>query len=138
MPGLVDAQLAMYQGATILAQAEPEPPEGAEFGKASPIGIPVVLLLLIITIALVWNMNSRLKNLPASFDPEDPEADQLVDEGTDRSGVVADPEGDEETGDAEGAEGNVDTSNNEDAEGSGANPITPGDDGGDTQQPGDR
>lgn len=123
MPGLIDAQLAVYQGATILAQAEPEPPEGAEFGKASPIGIPVVLLLLIITIALVWNMNSRLKNLPASFDPEDPEADQLVDEGTDRSGVVADPEGDEETGDAEGP---------------GANPITPGEDGGDTQQPGDR
>lgn len=135
MPGLIDAQLAVYQGATILAQAEPEPPEGAEFGKASPIGIPVVLLLLIITIALVWNMNSRLKNLPASFDPEDPEADQLVDEGTDRSGVVADPEGDEETGDAEG---HVDTSSTGDTEGSGANPITPGDDGGDTQQPGDR
>ena len=129
MPGLVDAQLAMYQGATILAQAEPEPPEGAEFGKASPIGIPVVLLLLIITIALVWNMNSRLKNLPASFDPEDPEADQLVDEGTDRSGVVADPEGDGETGGTEGAAG---------TEGSGANPITPGEDGGDTPQPGDR
>lgn len=138
MPGLIDAQLAVYQGATILAQAEPEPPEGAEFGKASPIGIPVVLLLLIITIALVWNMNSRLKKLPASFDPEDPEADQLVDEGTDRSGVVADPEGDEETGDAEGPEGPVGTSSNGDAEGSGANPITPGDDGGDTQQPGDR
>lgn len=89
MPGMVDAQLAMYQGATILAQAEPEPPEGAEFGKASPIGIPVVLILLIITVALVWNMNSRIKKLPESFDPDEPEADQLVDEGTDRSGVAA-------------------------------------------------
>ena len=122
MPGLLDAQLAVYQGATILAQAEPEPPEGAEFGKASPIGIPVVLLLLIVTVALVWNMNSRLKNLPDSFDPDDPEADQLVDEGTDRSGVVSDAAG--EAG--------------SDAADSGANPVTPTDDGGDPTEPGGR
>lgn len=109
MPGLVDAQLAVYHSATILAQAEPEPPEGAEFGKASPIGIPVVLLLLIVTVALVWNMNSRLKNLPESFDPEDPEADQLVDEGTDRSGVSGAEDGDTDApADAAAADPDVD------------------------------
>ncbi|HHX84625.1 MAG TPA: hypothetical protein GX694_04720 [Actinomycetales bacterium] len=62
-------------------------PKGPEFGKASPIGIPVVLLLLIATILLVRNMNKHIKNLPESFDTEHPEADQLADEGTDRAGV---------------------------------------------------
>lgn len=60
---------------------------GPEFGKASPIGIPVVLLLLIATVLLIRNMNKHIKNLPESFDAEHPEPDQLADEGTDRSGV---------------------------------------------------
>lgn len=81
--------MVAHQSIVFLSQAENEPPEGPEFGKASPIGIPVVLLLLIATVLLVWNMNKRIKNLPASFDEENPEADQLADEGTDRSGVAA-------------------------------------------------
>lgn len=89
MVTVADAHLALYSTVSVLAQAEPEPPQGPEFGKASPIGIPVVLLLLIATVLLVWNMNSRLKNLPESFDEANPEADQLADEGTDRSGVLA-------------------------------------------------
>ena len=54
-----------------------------------------MLLLLIATVLLVWNMNKRIKNLPASFDEENPEADQLADEGTDRSGVEAGPGSDQ-------------------------------------------
>src|SRR5699024_12378511 len=64
-------------------------PVGPEFGKASPLGIPVVLLLLIATVLLIRNMNKHIKNLPESFDAEHPEPDQLVDEGTDRAGVQA-------------------------------------------------
>ncbi|MCP6274903.1 hypothetical protein NL452_26765, partial [Klebsiella pneumoniae] len=53
----------------------------------SPIGIPVILLLLIATVLLIRNMNKHIKNLPESFDTEHPEPDQLADEGTDRGAV---------------------------------------------------
>ncbi len=43
---------------------------GPEFGKASPIGLLVVVLLLIATCALVWSMNKHLKKLPETFDPD--------------------------------------------------------------------
>jgi hypothetical protein len=55
---------------------------GPDFGKASPFGLVVVVLLLIGTIALVWSMNKHLKKLPESFDPEHPEPDQAIDDGT--------------------------------------------------------
>jgi hypothetical protein len=64
---------------------------GPEFGKASPFGLLVVVLLLAGTFALVWSMNRHLKRLPESFDPEHPEPDQAVDEGTvDPDAVEAD------------------------------------------------
>lgn len=62
-------------------------PRGPEFGKASPIGIPIIMVLLIATILLVWNMNKRIKNLPDSFDEDNPQADQREDEGTDSAAV---------------------------------------------------
>jgi hypothetical protein len=55
---------------------------GPDFGKASPFGLVVVVILLIGTFLLVWSMNKHLKKLPESFDPEHPESDQAVDEGT--------------------------------------------------------
>ncbi|GAS97400.1 hypothetical protein RMCC_4366 [Mycolicibacterium canariasense] len=55
---------------------------GPDFGKASPLGLVIVVLLLIGTFALVWSMNRHLKRLPESFDPDHPEPDQAVDEGT--------------------------------------------------------
>jgi hypothetical protein len=55
---------------------------GPDFGKASPVGLVVVVLLLIATFLLVWSMNRQLKKLPESFDPESPEPDQAVDDGT--------------------------------------------------------
>ena len=79
----------------ILAQQQQGGPLGPEFGKASPIGIPVVLLLLIATVLLIRNMNKHIKNLPQSFDTEHPEADQLADEGTDRAGVDEGTAGDD-------------------------------------------
>jgi len=55
---------------------------GPDFGKASPFGLLVVVLLLLGTFALIRSMNRRLRNLPESFDREDPAADQAVDDGT--------------------------------------------------------
>ncbi|MBI3227138.1 MAG: hypothetical protein HYZ39_18990 [Mycolicibacterium cosmeticum] len=55
---------------------------GPDFGKASPLGLVVVVLLLVGTFALVWSMNKHLKRLPESFDPDHPEPDQAIDEGT--------------------------------------------------------
>ena len=55
---------------------------GPDFGKASPFGLVVVVILLIGTFLLVWSMNKHLKRLPESFDRENPEPDQAIDEGT--------------------------------------------------------
>jgi len=66
---------------TVLAEEAPRN-TGPDFGKASPFGLLVLVLLLIGTFALVWSMNRHLKRLPESFDPEHPEPDQAVDDGT--------------------------------------------------------
>ncbi len=55
---------------------------GPDFGKASPFGLVMVVLLLIGTVTLVWSMNRHLKKLPESFDRDNPEPDQAVDDGT--------------------------------------------------------
>ncbi|GGK48237.1 hypothetical protein [Nocardia camponoti] len=65
-------------------------PTGPEFGKASPFGLLLVLILLAGTVLLVISMNKHLKNLPESFEPAHPEADQAADEGTDPGAVTLD------------------------------------------------
>ena len=47
------------QSATLLLAADN--PEGPEFGKSSPFGLLIILLLLIGTALLIWSMNSQLK-----------------------------------------------------------------------------
>ena len=66
----------------LILLADPPRQSGPDFGKASPAGLVVTLLLLISVIALVWSMNRHLRKLPESFDPEHPEPDQAVDDGT--------------------------------------------------------
>jgi hypothetical protein len=46
---------------------------GPDFGKASPFGLVIIVLLLIGTFALVWSMNRHLRKLPKSFDSDDAE-----------------------------------------------------------------
>ena len=58
-------------------------PKGPEFGKASPLGLLVIILLLVGTALLIRSMNTQLKKLPETFDTEHPEPDQAFDEGTD-------------------------------------------------------
>jgi len=52
---------------------------GPDFGKASPFGLVIVVLLLIATFLLVWSMNRHLRKLPESFD-DDAEPNQAADE----------------------------------------------------------
>jgi hypothetical protein len=56
---------------------------GPDFGKASPVGLLIVVVLLISTLFLLRSMNRQLKKVPESFDPKHPEPDQAADEGTD-------------------------------------------------------
>jgi len=77
---------------TMSVLADPPRNTGPDFGKASPLGLLVVVLLLIGVFILVWSMNRHLKKLPATFDREHPEPDQTVDEGT--IGVELDEAGD--------------------------------------------
>jgi hypothetical protein len=70
--GLLAVQL---DPTTVLAQSDVQDPggQGPEFGKAAPVGLVLVLLLLIGTVLLVRNMNRRLRRLPTSFpDPDAP------------------------------------------------------------------
>ena len=55
--------------------ADPPKNSGPDFGKASPLGLLVVVLLLIGVFILVWSMNKHLKKLPKSFDGEPLEGD---------------------------------------------------------------
>jgi hypothetical protein len=69
---------------TLLAQ-DPPRQTGPDFGKASPFGLLVLVLLLIGTFLLVWSMNRHLKKLPKSFDePDEPvveRADEAAENG---------------------------------------------------------
>ena len=56
---------------------------GPDFGKASPVGLLVVVLLLIGVFALMWSMNRHLKKIPQSFDT--PENEQSLDKSEVRS-----------------------------------------------------
>ncbi|MGW1743835.1 hypothetical protein ACWCPQ_34140 [Nocardia sp. NPDC001965] len=82
---MATAQLSVF--ATALLAQTPGTPTGPEFGKASPLGLAIVLILLAGTFLLVRSMNKHLKNLPETFEPEHPEPDQEADEGTEH-GVI--------------------------------------------------
>lgn len=64
---------------TVIADGTPQH-TGPDFGKASPLGLLVVVLLVIATVLLVRSMNRQLKKVPKSFDGDHPERDQAVDD----------------------------------------------------------
>ena len=56
----------------VLAQDPAPPPgKGEEFGKASPVGLVVLVVLFLATILQVRSMNKHLRQVPASFDASD-------------------------------------------------------------------
>lgn len=76
--------LAAWATDAVVLAADQEP-KGPEFGKASPLGLLIIIVLLIAVFLLIRSMNRQLKKLPESFDTEHPEADQAFDEGTETS-----------------------------------------------------
>jgi hypothetical protein len=66
----------------LLADEPPPNNTGPDFGKASPFGLLIVVLLLVGTFFLVRSMNKHLRKLPKSFDRDSPEPDQVADDGT--------------------------------------------------------
>ncbi len=66
----------------LLADDQQPRDSGPDFGKASPFGLAVVVLLLVGTFLLVWSMNRHLRKLPESFDRSDPGPDQSADDST--------------------------------------------------------
>ncbi|MGV0793347.1 hypothetical protein [Mycolicibacterium sp. XJ1819] len=56
----------------LLAQTQPRE-TGPDFGKASPFGLLVIVLLLIGVFLLVRSMNRHLRKVPKSFDDVNPE-----------------------------------------------------------------
>jgi hypothetical protein len=68
---------------TLSVLAEPPKNTGPDFGKASPLGLLVVVLLLIGVFLLVWSMNRHLKKLPKSFDDEPVDAEAAGPEPSD-------------------------------------------------------
>lgn len=72
----------------VLAQEGPRQ-TGPDFGKASPFGLIVVVLLLICTFLLVWSMNKHLRKLPKSFDNDDDAT--LTDVDADRDVTTENP-----------------------------------------------
>jgi hypothetical protein len=57
--------------------------QGEDFGKSSPVGLLVVLLLLVAVAFLIRSMTKHLKRVPASFDPPEQteQAEQKPTEG---------------------------------------------------------
>jgi hypothetical protein len=53
---------------------------GPDFGKASPVGLLILVLLLIATFLLIRSMNRHLKKLPKSFGPPPPETGEADNE----------------------------------------------------------
>ena len=86
----------------VIADGEPHN-RGPDFGKASPLGLLVVVLLLIATLLLLRSMNRQLKKVPESFDPKHPEPDQAADEGTDTVGDKPDEAPDQAPGQSNGS-----------------------------------
>ena len=71
---------------TVSVLADPPKNSGPDFGKASPLGLLVVVVLLIGVFILVWSMNRHLKKLPKTFGGEtEPAEDSEADTDTGKS-----------------------------------------------------
>ncbi|GAT08221.1 hypothetical protein H7I77_04205 [Mycolicibacterium novocastrense] len=75
----------------LLAQNPPRD-TGPDFGKASPLGLLIVVLLLIGTFLLVRSMNRQLRKVPKSFDPPDSDSEQTTEPPDEpRAPIESDP-----------------------------------------------
>jgi len=82
---LIEPDVAVAAALVVPAQ-DPQPPpgRGPEFGKASPVGLVVIIMLGLATVLLIRNMSQRIKRLPRSFDDPNPNPNPDPDPGTAR------------------------------------------------------
>lgn len=80
-------------GLDLMTLAQDSPRQtGPDFGKASPFGLIIVVLLLIAVFGLVWSMNKHLRRLPKSFDESINKDDAAAAAPADGGPVTADPD----------------------------------------------
>jgi hypothetical protein len=78
----------------LLAAVEDQLPE--DVGKAGPLGLFLIVVLLIAVALLVRSMTTHLKRIPASFDPQDDvgpipdDASEIVDPGPQPGEILLD------------------------------------------------
>src|SRR4051812_26832162 len=68
--------MSVVQVAPVLAAAGDQLPE--DVGKAGPLGLLLILLLLIAVALLVRSMTTHLKRIPRTFYPEEGDVDVVV------------------------------------------------------------
>ena len=79
---------------TLLAASEEQLPE--DVGKAGPLGLLLIVLLLIAVALLVRSMTTHLKRIPPSFEPQDDvgpipdDASEIVDPGPQPGEILLD------------------------------------------------
>ena len=79
---------------SVLAAAEQQLPE--DVGKAGPLGLFLIVVLLIAVVLLVRSMTKHLKRIPPSFEPQDDavqvpdDASELVDPGPQPGEILLD------------------------------------------------
>ncbi|MQA62969.1 MAG: hypothetical protein GEU86_16100 [Actinophytocola sp.] len=78
LPGL--AAPVVGTAAFVLAQQPDNGGQGDDAGKASPVGLVLLILFLIAVVLLVRSMTKHLKRVPASFDT-DTDSDTSADTG---------------------------------------------------------
>ncbi|MPY99525.1 MAG: hypothetical protein GEU97_16285 [Actinophytocola sp.] len=85
LPGLAGPVPHAQTTALVLAQQD-EPVRDEDEGKASPVGLVVLILFLVAVVLLVRSMTKHLKRVPASFDkPEQQDGDTEGSEGSEGS-----------------------------------------------------
>ena len=68
--------MTVLAAATTVLSVDEQLPE--DVGKAGPLGLLLIVLLLIAVVLLVRSMSTHLKRIPASFDPADREPEVVV------------------------------------------------------------
>jgi hypothetical protein len=70
---LLPAGFSAVTGLALVAPPTPAPDpggQGADFGKAAPVGLVVLLLFFLAVALLVRSMNKHLRRVPKSFDDD--------------------------------------------------------------------
>ena len=83
------------------ADIDPTTGKGAEFGKAAPVGLLVILLMCVATFFLLRSMNRNMRKVPKSFGPTADSGVPPVDAesaGADRAGSDVVEDGSEPVG----------------------------------------